>query len=87
MTVESFRGFTTAIVAGLLALISLILAFVAWLQPVDPNNPRELALIFGFLGTAFGSSTGYLFAQESANRASRAAERAHAASHTTIAGT
>jgi cell division septation protein DedD len=71
MPVEAFRGYITALVAAILAIGALALAYIAWLQPIDPQNPKDLALLFGFLGTAFGGSATWLFSQETASRASR----------------
>jgi hypothetical protein len=79
MPVEAFRGYITALVAAILAIGALALAYIAWLQPIDPANPKDLALLFGFLGTAFGGSATWLFSQETASRASHAAIKAHEA--------
>jgi hypothetical protein len=63
--------------AAVLALGSLALAVWTWAQP--PVEGRDLALVYGILGGAFGAATTFLFNQESALRASRAAETAHVA--------
>lgn len=60
--------------AAALAIGSLIAALWAWsLPPIDP--PRDLAILFGILGTTLGGSLGFLFGQESATRAVRSYER------------
>lgn len=79
MPVEAFRGYVAALVAALLALGSLVGAAWAWSLPADAANPRDLALIFGLFGTAFGAATSWLFVSEGASRASHAAMTAHAA--------
>src|SRR3954471_11646528 len=76
---DTIKMLFTYLTASLLALGSIVLAYLAWSQPLDANNPRDLALIFGLLGTAFGASAGFLFNAESATRASRASEKAHEA--------
>lgn len=63
--------------AAVLAIGSLLLAVWTWAQP--PVEGRDLALVYGLLGTAFGAASGFLFAQEAATRAARASEAAHVA--------
>lgn len=77
MQADSIKLVVTYVTAAILALGSLVLAYLAWSQPTEPT--RDLALIFGMLGTAFGASSGFLFSSESATRASRASEKAHEA--------
>jgi hypothetical protein len=79
MPVEQFRGYVASIVAALLAVGALGIAAWAWYQPIDPQNPKDLALIYAMLGTAFGSATAWLFVSEGASRASHAALAAHEA--------
>lgn len=49
--------------AAILALGSVALAVWVWTQPAVDG--RDFALIFGFLGTAFGAASTFLFMGES----------------------
>ena len=68
--------------AAVLAIGGTVMLFVAWLQPIDPQNPRDLAILFGVLGGIIGSSTGFLWNQEAAKSATRAAQASAAAAST-----
>jgi hypothetical protein len=75
MEVEKFRGYITTLTAAVLAVGAPAMAAWAWIQPIDPENPRDLAIIFGLIGIAFGAASAWLFGAESASRATHAAER------------
>jgi hypothetical protein len=77
MPVEQFRGYVAAVTAALCVIGGGAAAVYLWaLPPIDP--PRELALIFGVIGTLIGSGTTFLFVAEGASRATHAAERSFA---------
>jgi hypothetical protein len=63
--------------AAIITIGSLVLAVYVWSQP--PVEGRDLALVYGLIGTAFGAGSSFLFMQEASLRASRAAESAHTA--------
>lgn len=58
--------------AAIIAIGSLGLAVYVWMN----GGERDLALIFGFLGTAFGSASTFLFLGERSTAAAKATERA-----------
>lgn len=74
MEVEKFRGYVTALVAAVLAIGAPAMAAWAWAMPAT-EPPRDLSILFGLIGVAFGGASAWLFGQESAARATHAAER------------
>lgn len=72
MQSDTLKLLFTYLTAAALAIGGVVLAFLAWMAaPVDP--PRDLSILFGVLGLVIGASTTFLFGQESATRATRAA--------------
>lgn len=65
----------TYVTAAVIALSSLYLAVWVWLQPVSGDG-RDIALIFGFLGTSFGAASTFLFLGETRTAQARSTERA-----------
>ncbi len=65
--------------ASLLAIGGMVVLIVAWLQPIDSSNPRDLAILFGVVSAVIGQCTGFLFNQEVAKSATRAAQASSAA--------
>lgn len=74
---DTIKLWITYLTAAILAIGSLGLAVWTWTQPAQEG--RDIALIFGLLGTAFGGSTAFLFGQEAATRAARSSEKSHEA--------
>ena len=74
---DTIKLLVTYLTAAALAVGGVVIAAWAWAQPIDSANPRDLALIYGLLGTVIGGSTAFLFGSEQATRASRASEKAH----------
>ena len=75
---DTIKASITYLTAAVIAIGALIGAVFVWLQPVnpDPALDRDLALILGFLGTAFGAASTFLFLGESRTAQARATERA-----------
>jgi hypothetical protein len=71
--------------ASLLAIGGMIVLIVAWLQPIDGSNPRDLAILFGVVSAVIGQCTGFLFNQEVAKSATRAAQLSSATGASTTA--
>ena len=73
---DTIKAAVTYITAAVISLSSLFLAVWVWMQPgVDG---RDIALIFGFLGTSFGAASTFLFLGEARTAQARATERAAA---------
>ena len=73
---DAIRGFVSYGTAAIICLASLFLAVWVWMQPGVPD--RDIALIFGFLGTSFGAASTFLFLGEARTAQARATERAAA---------
>lgn len=58
--------------ASILAIAAVGLSVYVWIN----QDGRDLALIFGFLGTVFGSASTFLFLGERSTAAAKNAERA-----------
>lgn len=64
----------TYLTAAIIALASLFLGVWVWLQP--PVEGRDIALLYGFLGTSFGAASTFLFLNEARAAQAAATERA-----------
>jgi hypothetical protein len=62
MTSDNLQRIIVYLTASLLALGSVGLAVWLWAQPSDPG--KDFSLIFGFLGTVFGTTSAFLFLSE-----------------------
>lgn len=69
MSDDTFRDRAATIVAGFVIVVLPLVAFAAWLQPIDPDQPRDLAILYGALFGVVGVAAGYLFSTQAANRA------------------
>ena len=74
MSVESFRGYVVATTAAAIVIGTVILGWLAW--NAEYEEPKDLAIIFGFLTGAFTLAANHLFTNESNTQAQRATERA-----------
>lgn len=73
---DTIKATITYATAAFIAVASLLLGVWVWMQPGQPD--RDIALIFGFLGTSFGAASTFLFIGESRTAQARATERAAA---------
>jgi hypothetical protein len=80
---DDLKLWVTYATASIVVLASLFLGVWVWLQP--PTEGRDIALIFGFLGTSFGAASTFLFLGEARTAQARATERAVAAATPTSA--
>jgi hypothetical protein len=87
MQTDLIKLWFTYSTATILSIGSLLLAVLAWLQPIDAQNPRDLAILFGLFGTIIGSSTGFLFNAEASKSATRAAQSSAAGGAAITSGT
>lgn len=78
MGAESFRGYMASFVAGLSVIGGSAALVYCWLNAASIDPPRDLALIFGALGTITGGGATFLYMQDASSRASHATERATA---------
>ena len=76
MNGDTVRGLISYVTAAIIVLSALYLAVWVWMQPGVPD--RDIALIFGFLGTSFGAASTFLFLGEARTAQARATERAAA---------
>jgi len=76
MKADTIKLIVTYATAAIVVLASLFLAVWVWLQPAADG--RDIALIFGFLGTSFGAASTFLFIGEARTAQARASERAAA---------
>ena len=76
MNGDTLRGLISYITAAVICLTSLFMAVWVWMQPGVEG--RDIALIFGFLGTSFGAASTFLFLGEARTAQARATERAAA---------
>lgn len=72
--IDTIKGTITYLTAGLAILVSIFIAVYAWSQPIPEGGGRDIAILFGFLGLIVGSAVQFMFNQESATRATRAAQ-------------
>lgn len=73
---DTIKALVTYVTAAVIVLASLFLAVWVWMQPGVEG--RDIALIFGFLGTSFGAASTFLFLGEARTAQARATERAAA---------
>lgn len=73
---DTIKAAITYATAAVIVMASLFLAVWVWMQPGVEG--RDIALIFGFLGTSFGSASTFLFLGEARTAQARATERAAA---------
>ena len=73
---DTIKAAITYATASIIVLASLFLAVWVWMQPGVEG--RDIALIFGFLGTSFGAASTFLFLGEARTAQARATERAAA---------
>ena len=73
---DTIKAAVTYVTAAVIVMASLFLAVWVWMQPGVEG--RDIALIFGFLGTSFGSASTFLFLGEARTAQARATERAAA---------
>jgi len=73
---DTIKAAVTYFTAAIICLASLGMAVWVWMQPGVEG--RDIALIFGFLGTSFGSASTFLFLGEARTAQARATERAAA---------
>lgn len=73
---DTIKAAITYATAAFIAVASLLLGVWVWMQPEQPS--RDIALIFGFLGTSFGAASTFLFLGEARTAQARATERAAA---------
>ena len=73
---DTIKALVTYVTAAIIVLASLFLAVWVWMQPGVEG--RDIALIFGFLGTSFGAASTFLFLGEARTAQARATERAAA---------
>ena len=73
---DTIKATITYATAAVIVMASLFLAVWVWMQPGVEG--RDIALIFGFLGTSFGSASTFLFLGEARTAQARATERAAA---------
>lgn len=73
---DTIKLAVTYLTAAFIAIASLLLGVWVWMQ--DAVEGRDIALIFGFLGTSFGSASTFLFLGEARSAQARATERAAA---------
>jgi len=78
--IDTIRGLITYATAAAAIIISMVMAFIAWSSPIPADGGRDIAVLFGFLGAITGAAVTFLFLQETATRASRAADRTAAVS-------
>lgn len=78
MGAESFRGYMASFVAGMSVLGGTAALVFTWFNAGTIDPPRDLALIFGALGTITGGGATFLYMQDASSRASHATERATA---------
>jgi hypothetical protein len=74
MTSDNLQRIIVYLTAALLALGAVGLAVWVWAQPSDPT--KDFSLIFGFLGTVFGSASTFLFLGERSTSAAKTSVRA-----------
>lgn len=84
MTDDTFRDRVATLVAGFVIVVLPFIAFAAWLQPIDPDQPRDLAILYGALFGLVGVAAGYLFATQAANKAVATTMRALGVSRSTL---
>ena len=78
MPVEQFRGYIAAIVAALAVIGGAIGAYLVWYNATFSGQTTvstDVALIMSVFTGLIAAGTTFLFVQESASRASNAAER------------
>lgn len=68
MQTDTIKLAVTYTTAAVIAIGSLVMAAWAWYVAGDT---RDVAIVFGLCGSAFGAASAFLFAQESATRAVR----------------
>jgi uncharacterized membrane protein YadS len=74
MQTDLIKLWFTYATATILIIGGTLILFVAWLQPIDSTNPRDLAILFGVVGAEIGGATAFMFNAESAKSATRAAQ-------------
>lgn len=80
MPVESFRGYVAAIIAAILLVGGIAAAIFAWMNsteylPDGTTQERDLAIVFGLIGSLTGAAATFLFLTDASARASHASER------------
>jgi hypothetical protein len=71
---DTVKILITYVTAAVIALASLFGGVWVWLQP--PVEGRDIALLYGFLGTSFGAASTFLFLGEARAQQAAATERA-----------
>ena len=74
MKSDTVKIVITYVTAAFIALASLLLGVWVWLSP--PVEGRDIALLYGFLGTSFGAASTFLFLGEARAQQAAATERA-----------
>jgi hypothetical protein len=72
--IDTIKVVLTYLTAAVIALASLFLGVWVWLQP--PVEGRDIALLYGFLGTSFGAASTFLFLGEARAQQAAATESA-----------
>jgi hypothetical protein len=87
MQTDLIKLWFTYATATILILGGTLILFIAWLQPIDSQNPKDLAILFGVVGASIGGASSFMFNAESAKSATRAAQSSAATGAAITSGT
>lgn len=77
--IDTIKGTITYVTAAVALLGAMVMAFLAWQQPIPEGGGRDIAILYGLLGLIVGAVLTFLFGGEIATRATRASQASTAA--------
>ena len=76
--IDTIKGTITYLTAAVAIVLGMMLAFIAYVQPIPEGGGRDIGILYGFLGLIVGGAVTFLFTRETATQATRAAQSSSA---------